>query len=114
MIYNFHKNILVFLTSDGYLYGHFITGKTQFVVKKGIKNWLLFDWVYGLSQHVDLFITDHSGIKFFKVEEEKKNFKEMKAISGKYNSVLYESKSQVIVVFPVGDCRSVYTFIFDE
>ena len=36
----------------------------------------------------------------------------MKVISGKYNSVLYDCKSQIIVVFPVGDCRSVNTFIF--
>lgn len=48
LIYNPIKNIMVFLTSDGYLYGHFISGKTQFIIKKGIKNWLLFDWVYGL------------------------------------------------------------------
>ena len=67
MVYNPNKNILVFLTSDGYLYGHFISGKTQFVIKKGIKNWILFDWVYGLSQYVDLFISDNSGIKFLRV-----------------------------------------------
>ena len=66
---------MLFLTSDGYLYGHFISGKTQFIMKKGIKSWLLFDWVYGLEQYVDLFLIDQTGIKFYKVEEERKNFK---------------------------------------
>ena len=114
MVYNPLKNILVFLTSDGYLYGHFISGKTQFVMKKGVKSWILFDWVYEAGSNVDLFLVDHSGVKFFKVEEEKKNFKEMKSTSGKYNSVLYDPITQVIAVFPVGDCRVVLTFFFEE
>ena len=90
MIYNPNKNIIIFLTSDGYLYGHFISGKTQFVMKKGIKNWLLFDWVYGLPQILDLFLVDASGLKLFKVEEEKKKFNEVKSISSKINSALYD------------------------
>lgn len=63
---------------------------------------------------VDLFVGENNLIRFYKIDEEKRGFKEVKVISGKYNSYLYEPTLQVLVGFPVGDCRSVHTFLFDD
>lgn len=114
MIYHPQKNILMFLTCEGQLYAHFISGKTQFLLKKDVKKWILFNWVYGVSPAADLFLADGSGIKFYRADEDKKTLKETKAISGKWNSFLYEPKSQVLAGFPTGDCKSVMTFFFEE
>ena len=35
-------------------------------------------------------------------------------MSGKFNSFLYNPLSQVLAVFPVGDCRTVQTLIFED
>ena len=83
-------------------------------MKKNIKSWVLFDWVYEAGNNVDFFLVDSSGVKFYKVDEEKKSFKEMKSTSGKFNSALYDPITQVIAAFPVGDCRVLLTFLFDE
>lgn len=63
---------------------------------------------------LDLFIADHGAVKLYKVDEEKKSIKEIKSISGKYNSFLYSPLSQVLGIFPVGDCRYMHSLVFDE
>ena len=67
--------MLVFLTHDGELYAHFISHKTQLVVKKHIKSEILFDFVYGKEQ-IDMFIAENSGVKLYKIDDEKKNFRD--------------------------------------
>ena len=47
LVYNPFRNIIVFLTFDGELYGHFISYKSQILIKKNVKSDILFDWVYG-------------------------------------------------------------------
>ena len=49
-----------------------------------------------------------------KVDEEKKVFKQVKSVNAKYNSFLYDPLSQNLVGFPVGDCKAVYTFMFED
>lgn len=95
------------------MYGHFLTYKTQILIKKGIKKDILFDWVYAMD-NIDLFIADGKEIRFMKVDEEKRSLKQIKSISGKYNSFLYDPLNQVLAVFPVGDCKLVYTYCFEE
>lgn len=105
--------MLVFMTHDGLLMAHFITHKTQLTLKKDMKKESIFGWIYG-RDNIDLFIAEASGLRIMKVEEEKKSVKEVKSISGKFNSFLYEPNTQVLVCFPTGDCKTVQTFLFDE
>lgn len=78
-----------------------------------MKSDILFDWVYG-REAVEFFIADYTGVRMLKVDEDKKIFKEVKSVNAKYNSFLYDPLSQVLVGFPVGDCKTVYTFLFDD
>lgn len=72
--YNPTKNILVFLTHDGHLIAHFVTHKTQLVIKKDFKKESMFGWIIG-NPNIDFFIAEHSNIRLFKIDEEKKAFK---------------------------------------
>lgn len=101
------------MTHDSQLIAHFVTHKTQLSIKKDFKKDSIFGWIYG-NLNLDLFIAEPTGIKLMKIDEEKKIFKEVKSISGKFNSFLYEPMTQTLVCFPTGDCKSVYTFFFDD
>ena len=103
----------MFLTYDGELYGHFISYKSQILIKKNVKSDILFDWVYR-REAVEFFIADYTGVRMLKIDDEKKIFKEVKSVNAKYNSFLYDPLSQVLVGFPAGDCKTVYTFMFED
>lgn len=68
------KNILLFLTHDNHFFAHFINHKTQLLLRKDVKKQAIFAWIYG-REGIDFFLAEHSAIRYYKIEEEKKNIK---------------------------------------
>lgn len=80
----------MFLTAEGQLCCGFLVSKVLVVIRKDVKKSILFDWVYGVGALCQFFVADEAGVRLYKVDEDKKSFKEVKSLSGKYNSFLYE------------------------
>lgn len=53
----------------------------------------VMDWIYGSSQIAHFFVAENNGLFFYKYDEEKRYFKEVKHTSGKYHCFLYEPTS---------------------
>jgi hypothetical protein len=44
-------------------------------MKKDVKKAVLFDWIYGVPTIAQFFLADESGVRLYKVDEDKKTFK---------------------------------------
>jgi hypothetical protein len=113
LVYNYEKNIVIFLTTEGQLYAHFAATKTQILIKKDFKKIFLMECIYSAQQTAHLFIAEEGGIHLYRIEEEKKSIKEVKHLSGKYHCFLYEPFGELLVGLQYGDCELAYLFHFE-
>ncbi len=75
LAYNLEKDIVAFLTAEGQFYAQFLVTKNQFLIRKQVKKPILFEWVYGVNNVFHFFVADETGVKLYKVDEEKKILK---------------------------------------
>lgn len=106
--------MVAFLTAEGHLYAHFTASKTQVLIRKDLKKVFILDWVYSAQATFSFFLAEEGGVRLYRVEEEKKQVKEVKFLSGKHHCYLYEPFGEVLAAFPYGDCDFVNLFHFDS
>ena len=71
------------------MFAYFGNGRYTVPVKKDCKRVFCMEWIYG-SPQASFFIAGENGVHYYKLEEEKRFFKESKHLSGKYHCYLYE------------------------
>jgi hypothetical protein len=70
--------------------------------------------MYSSPQVANIFIAEEGGIHLYRLEDEKKNIKEVKHISGKYHCFLYEPISEFLIGLPNGECDVANIFQFEN
>jgi hypothetical protein len=56
LVYNYERNYLLFLTTEGHLFLHFASSKYQVLLKKDIKKLFVMEWVYSAHQTMNFFL----------------------------------------------------------
>lgn len=56
LVYNYERNYLLFLTTEGHLFLHFASSKSQVLLKKDIKKLFVMEWVYSAHQTMNFFL----------------------------------------------------------
>lgn len=82
-------------------------------MRKDVKKLFVMDWMYATQQTASFFLAEDSGVRFYKVEEEKKSVKELKHLSGKYHCFLFEPFGEFLMGLQFGDCDIAYVFHLD-